>query len=298
MIYTLTLNPALDYTVKIDELERGKIILSDSQNMVFGGKGINVSLVLKELEIPSVALGFAAGFVGRGLIEELENKGICHDFVLLKEGNSRINVKIRDGEETDINTSGPNVPTEALDELFCKLDKLQSGDVLVLAGSVPPKVPKNIYADIMKKLKNRGVLFIVDAVKKTLISALEFKPFLIKPNAEELGDIFETEIKNFEEALFYAEKLQQMGAQNVLVSMGSKGAALKGADGKDYTIKAPKITVKSTVGAGDSTVAGFLAGYLKTDDLEYALKLGVACGTATASCVGIATIEEIEKYCK
>ncbi len=296
MIYTLTLNPALDYTVKIDELKRGKIILSDSQNMVFGGKGINVSLVLKELEIPSVALGFAAGFVGRGLIEELENKGICHNFVLLKEGNSRINVKIRDGEETDINTSGPNVPREALDELFCKLDKLQSGDVLVLAGSVPPTLPKNIYADIMKKLKNRGVLFIVDAIKGTLLSALEFKPFLIKPNAEELGDIFETEIKNFEEALFYAEKLQQMGAQNVLVSMGSKGAVLRDSEGKKYFANSKKITPKSTVGAGDSMVAGFLAGYMAEGDFEKALKLGINCGTATAACYGLATRKEIEYY--
>ncbi|MBO5321890.1 MAG: 1-phosphofructokinase [Clostridia bacterium] len=298
MIYTLTLNPALDYTVIIDELQRGKIILSDSQYMAFGGKGINVSLVLKELEMPSVAMGFAAGFVGYGLIEELENKGISHNFVMLQEGNSRINVKIRDGEETDINTLGPNVPSEALDELFCKLDRLKSGDVLVLAGTVPPLISKNIYADIMKRLENKGVLFVVDAIKETLLSSLEFKPFLIKPNAEELGDIFDTEIKSFEDALFYAEKLQQMGAQNVLVSMGEKGAALKGADGKEYTINAPRIIPKSTVAAGDSTVAGFLAGYLKTDDLEYALKLGVACGTATASRIGTATREEIEKFCK
>ena len=195
MIYTLTLNPALDYTVIIDELQRGKIILSDSQHMAFGGKGINVSLVLKELEMPSVAMGFAAGFVGYGLIEELDNKDINNDFVFLKEGNSRINVKIRDGEETDINTSGPNVPSQALDELFCKLDRLKSGDVLVLAGTVPPLISKNIYADIMKRLENKGVLFVVDAIKETLLSALEFKPFLIKPNAEELGDIFDTEIK-------------------------------------------------------------------------------------------------------
>lgn len=298
MIYTLTLNPTLDYTVKIDRLERGKIILSDSQHIVFGGKGINVSLVLKELEIPSVALGFAAGFVGYGLIEELENKGISHNFVHLKEGNSRINVKIRDGSETDINTVGPNVPSEALEELLCKLEKLQKGDVLVLAGTVPPLISKNIYADIMERLENKGVLFVVDAIKETLLSALEFKPFLIKPNAEELGDIFGCEIESFEDALFYGEKLQQMGAQNVLVSMGAKGAVLKGADGKDYTVKAPKITPKSTVAAGDSTVAGFLAGYLKTGDLEYSLKLGVACGTATATCIGTATKEQIEKFCK
>ena len=298
MIYTLTLNPALDYTVKIDKLERGKIILSDSQHMAFGGKGINVSLVLKELEIPSVAMGFVAGFVGHGLIEELENKGISHDFVHLKAGNNRINVKIRDGAETDINTIGPNVPSKALEELLCKLETLKKGDILVLAGTVPPLIPKNIYADIMKRLGSKGVLFVVDAIKETLLSALEFKPFLIKPNAEELGDIFGCEIKNFEDALFYAEKLQQSGAQNVLVSMGEKGAVLKGADGKEYTVNAPKITPKSTVAAGDSTVAGFLAGYLKSGNLESALKLGVACGTATATCDGTATREQIEKFCK
>ena len=296
MIYTVTLNPALDYTLNIDLLERGAITRSNGENSAFGGKGINVSLVLKELGLNSTALGICAGFVGEALVCDLENKGIKTDFVRLKEGNTRINVKIRDGAETDINCGGPNVTREALEELYLKLDALQSGDILVLAGSIPKGVDQSVYADIMKRLQNKGILFVVDACGEALTKALEQKPFLIKPNEDELSEIFKTNIETLEDALFYAEKLCEMGAENVLVSLGEKGAVLRDAEGNEYFKSSKKITPKSTVGAGDSMVAGFLAGYILEGDFEKALKLGSACGTATASCYGLATKKEIEYY--
>lgn len=296
MIYTVTLNPALDYTLNIDLLQRGAITRSNGENSAFGGKGINVSLILKELGLESTALGICAGFVGEALVCDLENKGIKTDFVRLKEGNTRINVKIRDGAETDINCGGPNVPREALEELYLKLDALQSGDVLVLAGSIPTGVDQSIYADIMKRLQNKGILFVVDACGEALTLALKEKPFLIKPNEDELAEIFKTKIETLDDAYFYAEKLWEMGAENVLVSLGEKGAVLRDAEGKKYFADSKKITPKSTVGAGDSMVAGFLAGYILEGDFEKALKLGTACGTATASCYGLATGKEIEYY--
>ena len=296
MIYTVTLNPALDYTLNIDLLQRGAITRSNGENSAFGGKGINVSLILKELGLESTALGICAGFVGEALVYDLVNKGIKTDFVRLKEGNTRINVKIRDGAETDINCVGPDVTDEALEELFTKLDALKEGDVLVLAGSIPAGVPQSIYAEIMKRLQNKGILFVVDAGGEALTLALGQKPFLIKPNEDELAEIFTTQIKTADEALFYADKLWEMGAENVLVSLGEKGAVLRDFEGKKYFASSKKITPKSTVGAGDSMVAGFLAGYILEGDFEKALKLGTACGTATASCYGLATEKEIEYY--
>ena len=296
MIYTVTLNPALDYTLNIDLLQRGAITRSNGEISAFGGKGINVSLILKELGLESTALGICAGFMGEALVCDLENKGIKTDFVRLKEGNTRINVKIRDGAETDINCGGPDVPKEALEQLFAKLDALQEGDILVLAGSIPKGVPQSIYADIMKRLQNKGILFVVDACGEALTRAIEQKPFLIKPNEDELAEIFKTQIETLDDALFYAEKLCEMGAQNVLVSLGEKGAVLRDSEGKKYFADSKKITPKSTVGAGDSMVAGFLAGYILEGDFEKALKLGAACGTATAASYGLATKKEIEYY--
>ncbi len=293
MIYTLTLNPAVDYTVFIKTLECGSILRSDSEAVTFGGKGINVSLVLKELGVSSTATGFVGGFTGDAIAKGIACEYIKSDFVELESGISRINVKIRAGEETDINGSGPEIFEADIERLFQKLECLKNGDILVLAGSVPTSLPNDIYEKIMGSLANKSISFVVDAQKELLLNTLKYKPFLIKPNHQELGELFGVEINTPQTALEYAKRLQRAGAVNVLVSMGSQGAVLLDEKGREHYEKAVNGVAVNTVGAGDSMVAGFLAGYLKSGDYSYALRLGNASGAATAFSEGLATKEEI-----
>ncbi len=293
MIYTVTFNPAIDYLVYVPELSVGSIIRSEKESTFCGGKGINVSLILQELGIESTATGFLAGFTGSAIEQALSGGAIRTDFVHLKEGLTRINVKIRSGQETDINARGPAISDSEIRELLKKLEILKSGDILVLAGSIPNTLPSDIYEKIMEQLSGRGILFVVDATGDLLMNSLKYKPFLIKPNNDELGEIFGVKIGTPEEALKYAEELRKTGAVNVLVSMGSKGAVLIDENGEKHSFGAIDGKVVNTVGAGDSMVAGFIAGYLQKGDYEYALKLGSAAGAATAFREEVAKREEI-----
>ena len=293
MIYTVTFNPAIDYLIYVPELSVGSIIRSEKESTFCGGKGINVSLILQELGIESTATGFLAGFTGSAIEQALSGGAIRTDFVHLKEGLTRINVKIRSGQETDINARGPAISDSEIGELLKKLEILKSGDILVLAGSIPNTLPSDIYEKIMEQLSGRGILFVVDATGDLLMNSLKYKPFLIKPNNDELGEIFGVKISTPEEALKYAEELRKTGAVNVLVSMGSKGAVLIDENGEKHSFGAFDGKVVNTVGAGDSMVAGFIAGYLQKGDYEYALKLGSAAGAATAFREGVAKREEI-----
>lgn len=291
MIYTVTLNPALDYIMYPNNLAVGEINRSARESLYFGGKGINVSFILNELGISSVATGFIAGFTG----DALENAVAAFaktDFVKLKNGLTRINVKLRAENETDINSAGPNVSTEDISRLFEKLEKVRMDDTVVLSGSVPKNMPADIYENIMKKLSPRRVKFAVDAEGDALLSSLKYSPFLIKPNLEELSGIFKTEVTK-QNVKIYAEKLLSLGAQNALVSMGNEGAYLSGAGGESLFMPAVSGKTVNTVGAGDSMLAGFLAGYEKTKDFGYALRLGTAAGGATAFSEGLATKAEI-----
>lgn len=294
MIYTLTLNPAVDYYITVDGFKPGVVNRTTGEKINFGGKGINVSFVLKELGVTSTALGFVGGFTGDALENHLKSKGIKCDFVKV-QGNTRINVKLND---TDINASGPDITDSELQQLYKKLDNLKNGNFLVLSGNVPKSLPQNTYEIILERLKNRGVEFVVDAEKDLLLGTLKYKPFLIKPNHHELGQIFGVEIENFDTALTYAKKLQEMGAQNVMVTLGSKGAVLVCKNGETYTQAAPKGNVISAVGAGDSAVAAFLAERLRGGDYADCLNLAVAAGSATAFSDGLATKEKIEKIKK
>ena len=290
MIYTVTFNPAIDYIVRMDSaLDPGMTNRSVSEDCFFGGKGINVSTVLKNLGIESVALGFAAGFTGKAIVESLSEKGIEEDFIFLEEGISRINVKIKSDEETEINAQGPKISEEAYDELLRKLDNLKEGDVLILAGSIPSSLPSDVYEIILERLYDKGVVFVVDATKDLLMNVLRYKPFLIKPNNHELGEMFGTVLKTDDEIEEHAKKLQEMGARNVLVSMAGDGAMLITDDGQRFRVGVPKGKVKNSVGAGDSMVAGFVAGYMKTGDYGAALNMGTAAGSATAFSDDLAT---------
>lgn len=295
MIYTVTLNPAIDYVVNTPQFEVGKINRSDEETAFFGGKGINVSLVLRELGVESTALGFVAGFTGKAIEQGMLEAGIKTDFVHVKTGFTRINVKIRSGQETDINGNGPVIDSDEVERLFCKLDELTDGDTLVLAGSIPKSLSPDIYERILSRLQNKSIRFVVDASKDLLINSLKYSPFLIKPNTDELGEIFSVRINSRKDAALYARKLQQMGAKNVLVSMGGEGAVLFDEHGIEHFAPAIKGIAVNTVGAGDSMVAGFVAGYLNTYDYDYALKLGTAAGSATAFSLGLATKSSIEK---
>ncbi len=300
MIYTLTLNPAIDYVVQVDELQLGSIMRSKSESVHFGGKGINASLVLGELGVCSVATGFVAGFTGTALEIGIENEYITPDFVRLPNGITRINIKLCAELETDINCNGPSVSVEDIDRLMGKLDRLTEGDTLILAGSVPASMPSDIYEQILSCVSGRGVRFVVDAERDYLLSTLKFKPFLIKPNATELGTIFGVSISSPSEAVEYGRRLQMLGAKNVLVSLGEQGAVLLDEEGEVHIAAAPKGDAVSTVGAGDSMVAGFMAGYMQSEDYDYALRLGTAAGAATAFSLGLATkdkISEILKIC-
>ncbi len=293
MIYTVTFNPAVDYIMRTDEFVSGKTNRSFKEEIYFGGKGINVSVVLKELEIDSVAMGYVAGFTGEAIEKGIREKGIITDFVHLTDGFSRINVKIKSGEETELNGQGPDVPKEAAEELFSKLDGLNCGDTVILAGSVPKSMPQDTYEKIMQRFSGRGIRFVVDATGELLLNVLKYKPFLIKPNNQELSEIFGCDIKSAEDVVKYAKELKGMGAVNVLVSLGKDGAVLVDEMGNVHVEKAISGTLINSVGAGDSMVAGFLAGYTCTKNYEYALKLGIASGSATAFSEDLAKKEDI-----
>lgn len=303
MVYTVTFNPAIDYVVHTDRLVVGMTNRSTSEQMYVGGKGINVSMVLAELGIKSKALGFVAGFTGRAIEDGAKEKGVETDFVHLESGCSRINVKIKSGEETELNGQGPKIPDTAIGELFGKLDKLEDGDVLVLAGSIPGTLPSDIYEKILARLSDRKIRTVVDATKDLLLNVLKYKPFLIKPNNHELGEMFGVELKTEDEIIFYAKKLREMGAVNVLISMAGDGAILVDEYDKVHKCGVCRGTVKNSVGAGDSMVAGFIAGTTRAPgsekgDYEYALKLGTATGGATAFSDELAKKDEIYELLK
>ena len=297
MVYTVTFNPAIDYVVHTEEMKLGATNRSEREEMYFGGKGINVSIVLRELGIDSKALGFTAGFTGEAIEKGLADVGIDTDFVRLETGNSRINVKIKASEETELNGQGPDIDDKAISALFEKLDWLSNGDTLVLAGSIPSSLPSDIYERILERLSGRNIRAVVDATKDLLLNVLKYKPFLIKPNNHELGEMFGVTLNSDEEIETYARKLQEMGAVNVLISMAGDGAMLIDEYGKMHRCGVCKGVVKNSVGAGDSMVAGFIAGVIK-GDYEYALKLGTAAGGATAFSDGLATKEEITELVK
>ena len=297
MIYTVTFNPAVDYVVHSDELKVGSVNRSRKEEIYFGGKGINVSMVLGELGIKSKALGFVAGFTGEAIEKGITEKGICSDFVKLDKGFSRINVKIKAKDETELNGQGPDILKRDIDKLFEKLDEISDGDTIVLAGSIPGSLPSDIYERILERLETKKVRAVVDATKELLMNVLKYKPFLIKPNNFELGEMFGTELKTDDEIAAYAGKLKDMGAVNVLVSMAGDGAILLDENGRVHKCGVCKGTVKNSVGAGDSMVAGFLAGCEK-GDYEYALKLGTAAGGATAFSDGLANKELVYELLK
>ena len=295
MIYTVTFNPSLDYVVKVNDLKLGRVNRTEEEDVYPGGKGINVSIVLKNLGYDSSALGFIAGFTGDEIERRVLEFGCKSDFIKLNDGLSRINVNIKSNEESEVNGGGPHINEEALNSLYKKLDNLQDGDILVLAGSIPKSLPEDIYEKIMERLQKKEIKIIVDATKDLLVNVLKFKPFLIKPNNHELGEIFNVELRTDEEIIEYAKKLQDKGARNVLISMAGDGAIFLSESGEIIKSGVPKGKVKNSVGAGDSMVAGFIAGYLKNYNFKEAFKMGVATGSATAFSEGLATKDEILK---
>lgn len=293
MIYTVTFNPSLDYVVQAEKLVTGEVNRMTSEAVFPGGKGVNVSVILSNLGMENTALGFTAGFTGRELKERLQESGIRAEFIELKNGLTRINVKVNAGEETELNGQGPDITQEAIEELFAKLDTLQENDVLVLAGSIPNTLPADIYEQIMERLAGRKIRVTVDATKDLLLNVLKYHPFLIKPNNHELGEMFGKVLETEEEIIHYAGKLQEMGAVNVLISMAGDGAVLLTEQGEIFRKKPVKGTVVNSVGAGDSMVAGFMCGYLNTGSYERALELGTAAGSATAFESWLASREKI-----
>lgn len=293
MIYTVTFNPALDYILELDKLEIGKIQKSKTELILPGGKGINVSTVLTNLEIDNIALGYKAGFVGAEIERLLRNMNVKTDFIDLEEGNSRINIKVSAEEETAINTNGPKISESKILELLEKLKNLTENDFLVLSGSIPSSIKDDIYEKICGIVREQNVRIVVDATKNLLVQALKYNPFLIKPNNEELGEIFGVEIHTKEDAYVYGKKLKEMGAQNVLVSMGKIGAVLIDEVGKEHFLKSPEGKRVNTVGSGDSMVAGFIAGFLKYNNYNDALRMGVSSGSASALSKYLATKEEV-----
>ncbi len=293
MIYTVTFNPSLDYIVTVDDFKLGLTNRTTTELMLPGGKGINVSIVLSNLGVKNTAFYFSAGFIGEEITRRIKKSGINADYIQVEKGNSRINLKLKSIDGTEINGMGPDITEDNVEELMKKLDQVTRGDILVLAGSIPSTMPDSIYSDIMERLENRGVKIVVDATKDLLLNVLKFKPFLIKPNNHELGDIFGVELKTRESVIPYAKKLQEMGAKNVVVSMAGEGAVLIGSDGSVVMSEAPKGTLVNGVGAGDSMVAGFIAGWLQDGKLERAFKMGLAAGSASAFSEYLATKEEV-----
>lgn len=295
MIYTVTFNPALDYVVTVNHFTLGSVNRTVRENIFYGGKGINVSALLANLGYESVALGFVAGFTGDEIERGVRKLGFQSDFIKVKTGMSRINLKLKSDEESEINGMGPEILPGDVELLFEKLSRIKEGDVLVLSGSIPAAIGADIYERIMEKLDGRGIRIVVDAEKDLLLNVLKYHPFLIKPNNHELGQMFGVTLTTEEEIVSHAGKLREMGAVNVLVSMAKDGAILVSEDGRVRRQGVAKGTVKNSVGAGDSMVAGFIAGYLEQGDYGYALKLGTACGGATAFSDGIGTKEDIMK---
>ena len=298
MIYTVTFNPSLDYIVSVDDFKLGLTNRTSSELILPGGKGTNVSTVLKNLGFESTALGFVAGFTGNEIVKRLNDMGIKSDFISIENGISRINLKLKSIDGTEINGAGPDISEEKVNELMDKLNQLKEGDVLVLAGSIPSSMSDNIYRDIMADLKDRGVMIVVDATKDLLLNVLEYHPFLIKPNNHELGEIFDVKLTTREEVISYGRKLQEKGARNVLVSMAGEGAVLIAEDGQVFDAPAPKGKLINGVGAGDSMVAGFVAGWIEKQDYEYAFHMGVASGSASAFSENLATKREISEVLK
>ncbi len=293
MIYTVTFNPSLDYIVTVPQFVCGRVNRTTEEKIFPGGKGINVSMVLKNLGLENTALGFYAGFTGEELKRLVEEKGICEDFIPVREGMTRINVKLRSEQESEINGQGPAIAAEDIDALYAKLERLKEGDILVMAGSIPDVMPQTIYMDIMKRLAGKNLKIVVDATRDLLVNVLPYHPFLIKPNNHELGEIFGVTIEDKAKVVAYARKLQEKGARNVLVSMAGAGAVLVADDGSVFQAKAPKGRVVNSVGAGDSMVAGFLTGYLKEGSYEKAFQMGVCTGSASAFSEELATRAEV-----
>jgi len=294
MIYTVTFNPSLDYIVTVEKFTCGIVNRTKKEVIFPGGKGINVSMVLKNLGHENTALGFLAGFTGREIQRLLEEKGIQTDFITVEDGLSRINVKLRSEQESEINGQGPAISTQDIGKLYEKLDALTDGDILVLAGSIPDVMPGSIYMDIMKYLQKKNLKIVVDATKDLLVNVLQYHPFLIKPNNHELGEIFGVTLRDKDEVITYAKKMQEKGARNVLVSMAGEGAVLVTEDGSVFKAEAPKGEVVNSVGAGDSMVAGFLAGFLETGTYEEAFQMGLCAGSASAFSENLATRQEVQ----
>ena len=298
MIYTVTFNPSLDYIVTVDHFKAGEINRTADELIFPGGKGINVSIVLKNLGLDNTALGFMAGFTGREIQRLLEEMGVKTDFIHVANGTSRINLKMRSDQETEINGRGPVIGSDDIQLLYHQLDQLKEGDILALSGSIPSSMPETIYMDIMKYLDGRGIEVAVDATKDLLVKVLPYHPFVIKPNNHELGEIFHTKITTKDDVVKYAKKLQELGARNVLVSMAGEGAVLVTENGEEYRASAPKGILRNSVGAGDSMVAGFIAGYLRNRDYREAFRTGVCTGSASAFSDELATKEEVEELLK
>ena len=298
MVYTVTFNPALDYVMNVEKLSTDDINRTESEELYYGGKGINVSAILSRLNIPTVALGFTAGFTGKKLKEMLDDDGIKNDFTELNSGFTRINVKVKFGKELDINANGPEITANEIKELFLKLKKLNDGDYLVLAGSVPASLPDDLYSKILEELSGKNINIVVDTTGNQLLNVLKYKPFLIKPNHHELGEIFGQEMDTTEKITEYAKKLQEMGAVNVLVSRGGDGAVLVDGNGTVHPAAAVEGTLVNSVGCGDSMVAGFIAGYITNKSYSEALKLSVASSAATAFSKELAKADEIYKIYK
>lgn len=294
MIYTITFNPALDYIVYVEDFQMGMTNRTTEETMLPGGKGINVSIVLKNLGFDSTALGFTAGFTGEEIKRRLEETGCSSQFITIPQGMSRINLKLKSADGTEINGMGPDIDPESMQKLMGQLDTLQPKDILVLAGSIPNSISNSIYKEIMERLAAKDILVVVDATKDLLVNVLENRPFLIKPNNHELGEIFGVKLKRRKEAVPYARKLQEMGARNVLVSMAGEGAVLADENGDIWESPAPEGKLVNGVGAGDSMVAGFLAGWLKSGDYRQAFRMGVAAGSASAFSELLATGKEVE----
>ncbi|MBB5182748.1 1-phosphofructokinase [Catenisphaera adipataccumulans] len=298
MIYTVTFNPSLDYIIHVEKFRAGQINRTDEELIFPGGKGINVSIVLKHLGIESTAWGFVAGFTGKEIEKRLGDMGVRTDFIVSENGLSRINVKMHSDEETEINGRGPKILDADIRKLYEKLDGLKTGDVLILSGSIPSSMPETMYMDIMKHLQGRGINIVVDATRDLLVKVLPYHPFLIKPNNHELSEIFGTEITEKDDVLNYAGKMQEMGARNVLVSMAGEGAVLLTEDGQSFRAEAPKGKVENSVGAGDSMVAGFMYGYMQDHDYQKAFEYGVCTGSASAFSKELATKTEVEALLK
>lgn len=293
MIYTVTFNPSLDYIVSVPGFELGKTNRTESEQLLPGGKGINVSILLNHIGIESTALGFCAGFTGEEIKRQLQVQGIHTDFIQMENGCARINLKLQNVEGTEINGMGPAISEEKTKELLERLDVLKEGDVLVLAGSIPASMPDDMYRNIAARMEGKNILLAVDATKDLLVNVLEYHPFVIKPNNHELGEIFGVKITEKEDVITYAKKMQEKGAGNVLVSMAGDGAVLVAEDGSIFQAEAPKGKVVNSVGAGDSMVAGFVTGYLKTGSYKEAFQMGVCTGSASAFSEELATEPEV-----